>query len=237
LFDFGVSADGAFYYAMELLEGLDADSLLRRFGPTPYERAIYLLRQVCHSLSEAQSYGLVHRDIKPANIFLCRYGEEYDFVKVLDFGIVAAVGAPADPNTALTRENAVRGTPAFIAPEQAMGTRLDGRADIYATGCVAYWLLTGQYVFTADTPMGLVLKHMQTPPTPPSARTDAPIPRALDELLLSCLAKDPANRPQSARELSHRLGEIEGASAWTQERARDWWTTHRASLPMTGERA
>jgi len=237
LFDFGISADGAFYYAMELLEGLDADSLLRRFGPTPYERAIYLLRQVCHSLSEAQSYGLVHRDIKPANIFLCRYGEEYDFVKVLDFGIVAAVGAPADPNTALTRENAVRGTPAFIAPEQAMGTRLDGRADIYATGCVAYWLLTGQYVFTADTPMGLVLKHMQTPPTPPSARTDAPIPRALDELLLSCLAKDPANRPQSARELSHRLGEIEGASAWTQERARDWWTTHRASLPMTGERA
>jgi serine/threonine protein kinase len=234
LFDFGVSADGAFYYAMELLDGLDADSLLRRFGPTPYERAIYLLRQVCHSLSEAQSYGLVHRDIKPANIFLCRYGEEYDFVKVLDFGIVAAVGGRADPNTALTRENAVRGTPAFIAPEQAMGTGLDGRADIYATGCVAYWLLTGQYVFTADTPMGLVLKHMQTPPTPPSARTDAPIPKAFDELVLSCLAKDPAKRPQSARELSHRLGEIEGASAWTQERARDWWTTHRASLPMTG---
>ena len=122
LFDFGIAADGAFYYVMELLDGLDADSLLRRFGPIPPERAIYLLRQVCHSLSEAQSCGLVHRDIKPANIFLCRYGEEYDFVKVLDFGIVGAIRDPADANPALTRENAVQGTPAFIAPEQAMGT-------------------------------------------------------------------------------------------------------------------
>jgi plasmid stabilization system protein ParE len=227
LFDFGIATDGAFYYVMELLDGLDADSLLRRFGPTPPERAIYLLRQVCHSLSEAQSCGLVHRDIKPANIFLCRYGEEYDFVKVLDFGIVRAVRDPADTSLVHTRENAVRGTPAFIAPEQAMGLELDGRADIYATGCVAYWLLTGQFVFTAETSMGLLLQHAQTPPAPPSARTDLPIPTALDDLVLSCLAKDPANRPQSARELSLRLAEVEGASAWTQDRARDWWVTHQ----------
>ncbi len=231
LFDFGIAADGAFYYVMELLDGLDADSLLQRFGPTPPERAIYLLRQVCHSLSEAQSCGLVHRDIKPANIFLCRYGEEYDFVKVLDFGIVRAVRDSADTSPVHTRENAVQGTPAFIAPEQAMGTDLDGRADIYATGCVAYWLLTGQFVFTAETPMGLLLQHAQTAPTPPSARTDLPIPAALDELVLSCLAKDPANRPQSARELSLRLAEVDGASAWTQERAREWWTTHQLALP------
>jgi serine/threonine protein kinase len=231
LFDFGMAADGAFYYVMELLDGLDADSLLRRFGPTPPERAIYLLRQVCHSLSEAQSCGLVHRDIKPANIFLCRYGEEYDFVKVLDFGIVGAVRDHADPSLVHTRENAVRGTPAFIAPEQAMGTVLDGRADIYATGCVAYWLLTGQFVFTAETPMGLLLQHAQTPPRPPSARTDRPIPPALDDLVLSCLAKDPAKRPQSARELSLRLAEVEGASDWTQDRARDWWVTHQLALP------
>jgi serine/threonine-protein kinase len=118
LFDFGRAEDGAFYYVMELLDGLDADSLLRRFGPTPPERAIYLLRQVCHSLSEAQSCGLVHRDIKPANIFLCRYGEEYDFVKVLDFGIVGAVRDAADLSLVHTRENAVRGTPAFIAPNR-----------------------------------------------------------------------------------------------------------------------
>jgi serine/threonine-protein kinase len=231
LFDFGRADDGAFYYVMELLEGLDADSLLRRFGPTPPERAIYLLRQVCHSLSEAQSCGLVHRDIKPANIFLCRYGEEYDFVKVLDFGIVRAVRDAEDPSPMHTQGNAVRGTPAFIAPEQAMGTDLDGRADIYATGCVAYWLLTGQLVFTADTPMGLLLKHAQTPPTPPSARTELPIPPALDDLVLACLAKDPAKRPQSARELSCRLAEVEGASAWTQDRARDWWVTHQPALP------
>jgi eukaryotic-like serine/threonine-protein kinase len=231
LFDFGIATDGAFYYVMELLDGLDADSLLRRFGPTPLERAIYLLRQVCHSLSEAHSCGLVHRDIKPANIFLCRYGEEYDFVKVLDFGIVRAIRDPAGPSPEHTRENAVHGTPAFIAPEQAMGTDLDGRADIYATGCVAYWLLTGQFVFTAETPMGLLLQHAQAPPEPPSSRTDLPIPQALDDLVLSCLAKDPANRPQSAKELSLRLAEMEGARDWTQDRAREWWATHQPALP------
>ncbi|MEZ0333325.1 MAG: serine/threonine-protein kinase [Gemmatimonadales bacterium] len=231
LFYFGIATDGAFYYVMELLEGLDAESLLRRFGPTPPERAIYLLRQVCHSLSEAESCGLVHRDIKPANIYLCRYGEEYDFVQVLDFGIVGVVRDPAEMSPAHTQENAVHGTPAFMAPEQAMGDHLDGRADIYATGCVAYWLLTGQLVFTAETPMGLLLHHAQTPPTPPSARTDLPIPRALDDLVLSCLAKDPANRPQSARELSLRLAEVEGAIPWTQEQAREWWAAHQSALP------
>jgi plasmid stabilization system protein ParE len=227
LFDFGMAADGAFYYVMELLDGLDADSLLRRFGPIPPERAIFLLRQVCHSLSEAQSCGLVHRDVKPANIFLCRYGEEYDFVKVLDFGIVGAVRDTPGGNLMQTGGETVRGTPAFIAPEQAMGGELDGRADIYATGCLAYWLLTGKLVFTADTPMGLLVQHAQTPPTPPSARTDRPIPPALDDLVLSCLAKDPAKRPQSARELSIRLAEIEGAGTWTQDRAREWWLTHQ----------
>src|ERR1041385_3923066 len=193
---------------MELLDGLDADSRLQRFGPTPPERAIYLLRQVCHSLSEAQACGLVHRDIKPANIFLCRYGEEYDFVKVLDFGIVRAVRDPADTGAVHTRENAVHGTPAFIAPEQAMGADVDGRADIYATGCVAYWLLTGQLVFTADTPMGYLLKHAHDHPAAPSSRTDLPISKPLEELVLSCLAKNPRDRPQSARELSQRLGTI-----------------------------
>jgi eukaryotic-like serine/threonine-protein kinase len=231
LFDFGVAADGAFYYVMELLEGLDAHTLLRRFGPTPPERAVYLLRQVCHSLSEAESCGLVHRDIKPANIFLCRYGEEYDFVKVLDFGIVKTAREDVGAGPAQTQENAVHGTPAFIAPEQAVGAALDGRADIYATGCVAYWLLTGQYVFTADTSMGYLLQHAQAQPTPPSARMNRPIPAALDQLVLACLAKDPAKRPQSARELSSRLGELECAGAWTQDRAREWWTTHQPVGP------
>ena len=228
LFDFGVADDGAFYYVMELLDGLDADTLVRRSGPVPAERAVHLLRQVCHSLSEAESCGLVHRDIKPANIFVCRYGEEYDFVKVLDFGIVTAPEDGAETEPALTLENVVQGTPAFIAPEQALGgSHLDGRADIYATGCVAYWLLTGQLVFTAENTMGLLLHHAHTPPAAPSTRTELPIPAALDHLVLSCLAKEPAERPQTARELSRRLAEVEGAGAWTEDRARDWWGQHQ----------
>ena len=226
LFDFGVAIDGTRYYVMELLDGLDTDSLLRRFGPLPAERVVPLLRQVCHSLSEAHARGLVHRDIKPANIFLCRYGEEYDFVKVLDFGIVRASGDSDDRDRIRTRENAVQGTPAFIAPEQAMGDAVDGRADIYSTGCLAYWLLTGQLVFDAATPMALVMQHAQKPPVAPSARTDRPISRALDELVLACLAKDPADRPQSAADLSRRLAELDSGE-WTQERARQWW----AELP------
>lgn len=227
LFDFGVADNGAFYFAMELLEGLDADSFVRRFGPVPAERAIYFLRQVCHSLSEAHSHGLVHRDIKPANIFICRYGEERDFVKVLDFGIVKEVNGGTD-DPALTSENAISGTPAFLAPEQAMGSPdLDGRCDLYATGCLAYWLLTGQHVFTADKTLELLMHHLKTEPTPPSSRTEMPIPAELDAIVLSCLAKDPAARPQSARELSRQLGQLDVAGAWTEDKAREWWELHQ----------
>jgi serine/threonine-protein kinase len=225
LFDFGAADDGSFYYAMELLDGIDAEALVKRFGPIPAARAIHLLGQVCHSLSEAHSYDLVHRDIKPANILLCRYGGEHDFVKVLDFGIVKASPNNTETGATLTLDNNVTGTPAFIAPEQALGKPVDSRADIYGTGCVAYWLLTGELVFTADTPMGMLVQHAQTPPTPPSARTETPIPAALDRLVLDCLAKDPADRPQTAKELSRRLGEV-GGQDWTEAEARDWWTMH-----------
>jgi serine/threonine-protein kinase len=232
LFDFGVAPDGAFYYVMELLEGMDADALVRRHGPLPADRAIHVLRQMCHSLSEAESCGLVHRDIKPANIFLCRYGEEYDFVKVLDFGIAKAAHETPDAGMTLTRDVVVRGTPAFIAPEQALGgSGIDARADIYATGCVAYWLLTGQLVFTAETPMGLLMHHATTKPTPPSAMTELPIPAMLEQVVMSCLAKDPAERPQSARELSRRLAEVEGSGAWTQDLAQAWWALHQPAAP------
>ena len=228
LFDFGVAVDGAFYYVMELLDGFDLDALVRRFGPVPADRTIYLMRQVCHSLSEAESRGVVHRDIKPANVFVCRYGEDCDFVKVLDFGIAKAADAGVETAPALTQLSVIRGTPAFIAPEQALGRPdLDGRVDIYATGCVAYWLLTGQLVFEAEAPVALLLHHANTPPIPPSARTALAIPTALDQLVLSCLAKDPAERPQSARELSRRLMEIEGARTWNADRARHWWEIHQ----------
>ena len=139
LFDFGVADDGTFYYVMELLSGLDLETLIRRHGPLPSERTIYLLRQACLSLAEAESHGLVHRDIKPANLFACRLGGEYDFVKVLDFGIAKMSQSVAETGVLeATRDNVVRGTPTYIAPEQALGaTRIDSRADIYSLGCVA----------------------------------------------------------------------------------------------------
>jgi eukaryotic-like serine/threonine-protein kinase len=228
LFDFGVADDGRFYYVMELLDGMDLETLVDRYGPVPAERAIHLLRQVCHSLHEAESYGLVHRDIKPANLFVCRYGGESDFVKVLDFGIVRRAHHLMETGVAgLTRDNVLPGTPAYIAPEQALGeTAIDSRADIYALGCVAYFLLTGQLVFTADTAIGVLLHHAHTAPTPPSHRTEMPIPAALERVVMACLAKRPADRPQSAKELSQRLLAVGGLEPWTEERAREWWARH-----------
>jgi len=232
LFDFGVASDGAFYIVMELLDGFDADAMVRRFGPLPAARVIHVLRQMCHSLSEAESRGLVHRDIKPANVFLCRYGEDCDFVKVLDFGIVKATGDAVETTPMLTQEATIGGTPAFMAPEQALGgAALDGRADIYATGCVGYWLLTGQPVFTGDTPMALLLHHVHTAPAAPSTRTETPIPPALDALILSCLAKDPADRPQTARELSRRLAEVDPGTVWSEDDARAWWAVNAPARP------
>ena len=228
LFDYGIAEEGSCYYVMELLDGIDADALIKRFGPIPAARVVHILRQMCHSLSEAESRGLVHRDIKPANIFLCRYGEDHDFVKVLDFGIAKAVhDASLETQTAITMANVIQGTPAFIAPEQALGSAdVDTRADIYSTGCVAYWLLTGQLVFTAQTPMKLLVAHAHTPPEPPSARSETPISPELDALVLSCLAKDRDLRPQSARDLLHRLDALEVRQPWTEARARQWWNDH-----------
>ena len=226
LWDFGISADGRFYYVMELLDGLNLDTLVKRHGPVSAARGIYLLRQICRSLAEAEQHGLVHRDIKPANILVCRYGGEYDVVKVLDFGIVK-VTQSSSQEPIVTQENILRGTPAFIAPEQVLSLgEIDSRADIYSVGCVAYWLLTGELVFRADTAMGVMMHHTHTPPLPPSQRTELPIPPQLDQLILACLEKDPARRPQSARELSRRLADVPVAKPWTEEQAYLWWSRH-----------
>jgi serine/threonine-protein kinase len=226
LYDFGVSNDGTFYYVMELLDGFDFETLVTRFGPVPAERAINLLTQVCHSLGEAHANGLIHRDIKPANVFVCRYGREVEFVKVLDFGMVKSRREGDDADTQLTGDHAVAGTPAFMAPEQVLGSQVDARADLYTLGCVAYWLLTGQRVFTGRTAMETMMQHTHAEPVPPSARTELEVPLALDRIILSCLAKNPDDRPASADALAAALATIATGSTWTPARAHEWWDRH-----------
>jgi serine/threonine protein kinase len=204
LYDFGVTEDGTLYLVMELLEGQNLERLVRQQGPLETVRVIHILRQVCDSLEEAHSYGLVHRDIKPANIHLGRLGLQEDFVKVLDFGLVRSFAGPGEES--LTGAAGMTpGTPAYMAPEIAQSPTVDGRADLYSLGCVAYYLLTGRLVFEGDTPLQTILKHLQQPPEPPSRFSDRAIPPALDELVLACLAKRPHDRPPTAADLSRRL--------------------------------
>ncbi len=232
LYDFGITEDGTFYYVMELLRGLDLKTLVERHGPIPAERTLHVLRQACHSLTDAHLVGVVHRDIKPGNIFICRRGPEYDFVKVLDFGLVKQLGDLEPGAEQLTVEGIASGTPAFMAPEMAYDPRaVDARADIYALGCVAYWLVTGQLVFEGTTPMALLVQHAKDAPPRPSTRTELAIPAALERIILDCLQKDPAARPQSAAELAERLATCEDlARLWTQERALQWWRAHMPDL-------
>lgn len=228
LYDFGVSQDGRFYYVMELLDGVSLQTLVSSFGPQSPERVVSILRQICRSLDEAHHHGIVHRDLKPSNVMLCRVAFTYDFVKVLDFGLAKSMGS--DEVSQLTMEGMATGTPGYIAPEVALGhPSVDGRADLYALGCVAYFLLTGTLVFDDPNPMSLALKHVQAPPPPPSERTELPIPPALERLVLDCLAKSPEDRPANAREVEARLAAC-GIAKWTQQDADAWWQRH---LPAT----
>jgi serine/threonine-protein kinase len=219
---------------MELLDGFDLQLLVGKFGPLPAERVIHLLRQVLSSLAEAHESGLIHRDIKPANIYLCRHGREVDFIKVLDFGLVKHADSDGF-DTGVTGEHAVGGTPAYMAPEQALGAPVDARTDLYSVGCVAYWLLTGSLVFTGATPMDLIMKHAEDRPQPPSKRARVVIPPELESIVLDCLAKDPAARPQTADELIARLSAVPLNAPWTCDRASEWWQAHRPIKSRWGE--
>lgn len=226
LYDFGVTPNRTFYYVMELLSGIDMSSLVERYGPVPAERAVFLLRQACHSLREAHRAGLVHRDIKPANLFVCRLGLDFDFVKVLDFGLVRRINVESK-DARLTADGMITGSPAFIAPETVVGEEeIDGRVDIYALGCVAYWLVTGKLVFDVTNAMTLLLNHLQTAPVPPSRRTELPIPPALETLILKCLAKKREDRYPDVNELDRALAEVPVPQPWTPERAERWWQTN-----------
>ena len=226
LYDFGETEDGTLYFVMELLEGMDLETLVRREGPLPQERVIHILRQVCESLGEAHASKLVHRDIKPANIHVGRVGLRHDFVKVLDFGLVKSVLPAVGEDSMATAAGLTPGTPAYMAPELALGESVDGRADLYALGCVAYYLLTGQLVFEATSGFQMIAKHIQETPIPPSQRTELPVAPELDRAILTCLAKRPEDRPQSAAELDRMLAEIDVAP-WGEAEATRWWQMHQ----------
>jgi serine/threonine protein kinase len=222
LFDFGITEDQTLYFVMELLEGVDLETLVRETGPLPAGRVVHVLRQACSSLAEAHEQGLVHRDIKPANIHLGKVGIEHDFVKVLDFGLVKSVHQESEQDSLATAVGRTPGTPAYMAPEMALSEAVDGRADIYALGCVGYFLLTGHIVFDGTSAFQIVAKHLRNDPVPPSLRTRRDIPQALERIILKCLAKKPDDRYSSAMELSRALAGVP-TRQWSEDDAAGAW--------------
>ncbi len=225
IFDFGRTHDNRFYYAMEYLEGLDLQQLVERFGPMPPARAAYILAQVCGSLAEAHAHSIIHRDIKPSNIFLTRCGDLCDFAKVLDFGLAKRIGA--DQASGVSKTGVVLGTPRYIAPESVTGSDdIDGRADIYCLGGVAYWMLTGQPPFTSSSSVEVIIDHVKTVPKRPSELSEVPIPPELEAIVMKCLEKKPQDRFQNAGALRAALRAIHFAETWSEEKAGEWWSLH-----------
>ena len=239
VFDYGRTPDGIFYYAMEYLDGLNLADLVARYGPQPEERVIHILRQVCGSLGEAHGLGLIHRDIKPANVFLSDRGGVPDNVKVLDFGLVRHFGSNAsDANLPeFVSADGIVGTPNFIAPEAIEHPdQADARSDLYSVGVLAYYLLTGKYIFEGTSIAELCRRHINDTPESPSERAGKRFDPKLESLVMRCLAKDPVSRPQSAAELAEALAQCAAAARWTPERRGAWWVAHRqmpihAALP------
>ena len=231
LYDFGQTKDGAFYYVMELLEGIDLQTMVEKYGPMHPGRVVDILHQTCQSLEEAHRAGLVHRDIKPRNILLCKLGLQYDFAKVLDFGLVKSLRTEDQAETLLTRDGVTTGTPAYLPPEIALGSPdVDGRADLYILGCVAYFLLSGRMVFDETSSTALAIAHVQTVPTPLSQRSELPIPPGLEAIVMQLLEKDPAQRIQSAQELARRLRSLREVPTWGPDLAAHWWETNLPDL-------
>jgi serine/threonine-protein kinase len=228
IYDYGRTPDGVFYYAMELLDGLNLEDLVRRYGAQPAGRVVHILRQVCGALAEAHALGVIHRDIKPANVILTNRGGVPDVAKVVDFGLVTRLDTGSDAAATLDRAPVVAGTPLYFSPEAiAAPDRIDARSDIYALGAVGYLLLTGQRLFEARTILELCAHHLHTPPVPPSVRLGRATDPLLETTLLQCLAKEPGDRPPSAVALEEMLGRSAAAGEWTFEDARDWWRVHR----------
>ena len=216
--DFGVTPEGNFFQVMELLDGIDLQAVVERYGPLPPGRVVALLRQAADALGEAHAQGFVHRDIKPSNLFLCRLGTRVDFLKVLDFGLAR----PADAaDVHMTRTGAIPGSPATLAPEILRGEAPTDKADVYALGCVATWLLMGRLPFEARTPIEMVVAHLEKAPIVLEG-----VPAPLAEIVAACLAKDPGRRP-SIRELSRQLAGTGLETSWSEEQAEAWWELNR----------
>jgi serine/threonine-protein kinase len=237
LYDFGVTDDGALYYAMELLEGLSMLAIVQRHGPMGEARVAFLMRHACHSLIEAHERGLVHRDLKPENLFVAHLGRDRDFLKVLDFGLVKELDshepvAGKRPRQQLTVAGARPGTPGFMAPEQIVGTAsIDQRADIYALGCVMFHALTGSPVFAGDVEAQLLFAHVDVDPETPSQRVGRPLHPGLEAVVMRCLAKDPSARPQTMEAVDELLAALSFERPWSQARARRWWGEVEAGRP------
>ena len=232
IFDYGRTADGVFYYVMEYLDGLDLDRLVKQEGPLPPARAVHILTQICGALSEAHALGLVHRDVKPANVVLTDRVDEPDIVKVVDFGLARAL----TPNPEESQHGAITGTPLYLAPEAISApATADSRADIYAVGAVAYYLLSGRNVFEAPSVIETLGQHMLKEPTAPSAHLTAPLAGDLEALVLSCLSKDPAKRPQSTADLRAALLACEDGARYDRAAALAWWRNFRAAPAHTVE--
>jgi hypothetical protein len=222
VFDYGRTPEGIFYYAMEYLEGMNLDELVKRFGVLPEARAVYILRQVCGALAEAHAAGVIHRDIKPANIFLTNRGGLHDFVKVLDFGLVKALDSAEEAS--LTNAHAVTGTPLYASPEAiSQPDRVDARTDVYAVGAVGYFLLTGTPVFRGASVVEICMQHVNADPEPPSIRRGKPVSGDFEALLLRCLSKSPSDRPGDAAGLLRQLEACAIEGTWTERDAAAWW--------------
>jgi serine/threonine-protein kinase len=232
IFDYGHAADGTFYYVMEYLPGPTLEQLVKQHGPLPPARAVHLLRQACLALREAHAIGLVHRDVKPANIMICERGGVHDVVKVLDFGLVKAVGLDGADDK-LTQQGTIAGTPAYMSPEQASGNdHLDARSDIYSLGAVAYFLLTGQPPFRRDRAIQLLVAHIHEPVRPlTELRPD--VPADLQGVVLRCLEKGPARRFPDVTRLHEALTSCACTGQWTEGLAAEWWQTHGAQAGVS----
>jgi serine/threonine-protein kinase len=229
IFDYGHTPEGVFYYAMEYLDGIDLERLVEWHGPQPPARVVHVLMQVCGSLTEAHGFGLVHRDIKPANIILCERGGIADVAKVVDFGLVKQLRVAGDAS--VTTADAILGTPLYLAPEAIKDPdSVDGRADLYALGAVAYFLLTGSAVFDGAGVIEVCAMHLHERPVPPSSRIDGTLPPPLEALVLRCLEKNPDDRPATAAELAEALLHC-GVAPWTHRDARAWWEQHADASP------